>query len=274
MNWFQCLILGLISGMTEFLPVSSEAHNVLLGRLFGVSDIGNGMRLALHLGALFAVFFQCRPQISKLVRENRIAALPARKRKRRPDSYCILDWKILKTGSVATLLGFFVYPWVGNQGSRLWILAILLIINGIILYLPQFMRGANKTAQNLSGLDAFLVGMGGALGVLPGVSRMAAITSVAQIRGCEKSYALHMGLLLSIPVLCILILFDLAGLIAFGFASDVSVIGTILAIATSFFGGYIGVHIMQFLAVKTGFSGFAYYSWGGAMLSAILYLAT
>ena len=275
MNWFQCVLFGLVSGFSEFLPVSSEAHMILLGRLFGLEDVGSGIRLSVHLGAVLALILACMPQISRITRENRIASMPVRRRKRQPDAVCLLDFRVLKTASFLLLLGFIAYPWIGDQGQRLWILGLGLIINGIILYFPQFMPGANKDARSISRLDAILVGAAGALGVVPGVSRVAALSSAGLLRGCDREYALHLTLLLSLPAMLVLLLLDLAGLIAFGIPgfTFLNLIGMITSAIMAFIGAYFGIHIMRFLSVKAGFAAFAYYSWGVALFAFILYLA-
>lgn len=275
MSFIQSLIFGLISGFAEFLPVSSEAHMILLGRLFGFEDVGGGMRLSVHLGAAAALVLSCMPQISRISRENRIASLPSRRRKRQPDTVCLLDWRVLKTAAFLLLLGFIAYPWVGDQGQRLWILGLGLIFNGMILYIPQFMPGANKDARSISRLDAMLIGLSGALGVLPGISRTAALSSAGLLRGCDRDYALHLTLLLSLPALFLLLLIDLAQMIAFGIPGFgfASVIGMFTSCVMSFIGAYFGIKIMRFLSVKAGYSAFAYYSWGAALFAFILYLA-
>lgn len=275
MNWLQSLIFGLISGCAEFIPVSSEAHMILLGRLFGLSDPGSAMRFSVHLGAALALMLSCMPQISRIMRENRIASLPARRRKRQPDTTCLLDWRVLKTAAFFLVIGFASYPWVGNQGQRLWILCIGLLVNGIILYFPQFMPGANKDARTITRLDAVLIGLSGALGVLPGISRIGALSSAAQLRGCQKEYTLHLSLLLSLAALFVLLLIELAQMFAFGIAgfSFLYLLNMVSACVMSFLGAYFVIKFMRFLSVKAGFAMFAYYSWGAALFAIILYLA-
>lgn len=275
MSWFACLLIGLFSGFSEFLPISSEAHMILLGRLFGMEEVGSGIRLAVHLGSLLALLLACRPQISRLTRENRIASIPPRKRKRQPDTVCLLDWRVLKSAAFLLLLGFIAYPWVGKQGARLWILGIGLVANGIVLYVPQFIARGNKNARTITRIDALLIGLSGSLGVLPGVSRVGTVSSAASICGCDREYAVHLSLLLSVPALFVLTLLDLAGLIAFGLsgASFAGVFGILTAGIMSFISGYFGVMFVRFLSVKAGFSAFAYYSWGAALFAFILYLA-
>lgn len=276
LNWFESLAYGLISGFSEFLPVSSEAHGILFTRLLGVEDAGSGLRLGVHLGALLALLLVYRPQISRLSRERRIASTPARRRKRQPDLLSIMDLGLLKTAAIPLLLGFLAYPWVGDQGTRLWILGLALIVNGIILYVPQFMPGANKDTRTMSRLDALIIGLGGAVAVFPGLSRIGTTVSVSQMRGVERQYGLQCAMLLCIPALAVVLMIDVAELIISGFAG--LSLGMMFCVATasaaSALSAYFSIILMRFLSVKAGYSGFAYYSWGMALFTFILYLMT
>lgn len=274
LQWFQSLIYGLLCGFTEFLPVSSQPHGILLQRLFGVSDLSGLLVLAVHIGALLSLLLLYRPQISRLNRERKIAAVPPRRRKRQPDPMTLLDLKLLRTAAIPILLSFAAYPWVGDQGERLWILGLALMFNGIFLYLPQFMARANKNARHLTGVDSLLIGLGGALAVVPGVSRVGMLYSVAAMRGTDRQYGLQTALLLCIPALIIQLVFD--AIVMFSSITGItllSVVCTITACAASVVSSYFSILFIRFLSVNAGFSGFAYYSWGAAMLALILYLA-
>ncbi len=274
MNILEYLIFGLVSGFAEFLPVSSEAHMLLLGRLFGDVTVRNSLRMMVHLGSLAALILSCMPQISKLSRENRLASQPPRQRKRQPDMVSVRDWRLLKIAGICLILCFAAYPWIGRQGHRLWILCIGLVLGGILLYIPQFMPGANKNARSTTQLDAALIGLCGGLGVFPGFSRIGATVSVAAMRGCDREYSLHMALLLSIPALAVLSIIDVAFMFAFDLASAswLAAIGAVLAGIMSAVSSYFSIIFMRFLSVKVGFSTFAFYSWGAALFSFILYL--
>ena len=122
----------------------------------------------------------------------------------------------------------------------------------------------------MSNLDSFLIGIFGALSVFSGFSRMATMVSVARMRGADKRFAVEMALLLCIPALLCLSLID--------FFSSVSAQGSpelkscILASLTAFAGSFLGVHIIRYFGRRPGFTAFAYYSWGAALLAFILYL--
>ena len=219
-QWFQSLIYGLLCGFTEFLPVSSQPHGILLQRLFGISDFGGLLRLTVHIGALLSLLLLYRPQLSRLSRERKLASVPFRRRKRQPDSVTLMELRLLRTAAIPMLLGFAAYPWVGDQGERLWILGLALVFNGIFIYLPQFMVRSNKDARHLSGVDGLLIGLAGALAVFPGVSRVGMLHSAASMRGTDRQFGLQSALLLCIPALCLQIVFD--GIVFFGSMSGIT----------------------------------------------------
>lgn len=272
LNWLESLLYGMVSGLTEFLPISSEAHRTLFLKLVGAGD-DPFSRLAVHMGALLAVIFTCMPYIRKLTRERKIAAIPKKRRKRQPDLRSILDIRMLRTAAIPILVWFAAYPFVWDQGQRLWILSLALVMNGLLLYIPQFFPGSNKDSLTLAASDSLLIGFICGIGVFPGVSRLGGALSAARLRGADSRFSLDISFLLFIPASIGLIFFDCYA-IATGASVSFHVLRFITASAASFAGACCGILFMRFLSVKSGFSGFAFYSWGAALLALILYLAT
>ena len=272
LSWFESLIYGIISGLTEFLPISSEAHRAIFLRLIGASDFVL-LRLMVHLGALVALLVSCVPVIALLNRERKLVSVAKKRRRREPDKRSLADIRFLRISVIALIVMFILYPSVHDLHERLWILAGFLIVNGIMLYLPQFLPGANKDSRSMSAADSMIVGLSGGLGVIPGFSRVGLTLSVGMMRGAEKRYALDMALLRSIPALGILAILDLIAM--FSLTATVSFVSALCCISAglcSFLSAFFGMYIMRFLAVRAGFSAFAYYSWGLSLFSFILYL--
>lgn len=273
-GWLQSLIYGFVSGVTEILPVSADAHRVLLMELTGASGGENVLRLAAQLGAFFALLLICRPRLSRLHRESKIAGLPPKHRKRQPDAVILREAKVLKTAAMPIVISLLACFWIHKQPMRLWALGILLACNGLIVLLPQYLPRGNKDSRSLSGLDAMLMGLGGALGVMPGISAMGAITTVAAKRGVERQYSLELALILCIPAslgFCLLNLFWVvtAGMQA---VTSILIMKALIVLAAAFAGSMAAISMMRFFAVKVGFSGFAYYVWGISVLTFLLYL--
>ena len=271
LGWFESFIYGVISGISEFLPISSEAHRAIYLRLIGDADHAL-LRLMTHMGALLALLISCWPMISKLNRERGIAAVNKKRRKRAPDTKSLTDIRFTRIASLALVIVFILYSAVYDLHERLWILAGFLIVNGIMLYIPQFLPAGNKDSRSLSSLDSILIGLSGGLGVVPGLSQVGLSTSTGLLRGTDKRYALDAALLLSIPALIVLLIIDFFGIFSAAGVTFLSVLSCFTAGITSFFSAFFGIYIMRFLAVRVGFSGFAYYSWGLSLFSFILYL--
>ena len=79
LNWLQSLFYGLISGLAEFLPISADAHRALFLKLIGAED-GTAVKMSVHLGCLLALILSCHPALSRMRRERRLAAMPAKRR--------------------------------------------------------------------------------------------------------------------------------------------------------------------------------------------------
>jgi len=272
LNWYECLIYGLLSGITELLPISSQAHRELFLLLTGTTDHVL-LRICTRVGILIALILAGLPILSRLHRERRIASLPRQRRKRRPDTRSILELRFLRIAVIPLVVLIFAAPVFANLGQRLWVLAGLLLLNGIILYVPQFLYRGNKDVHSFSGMDSLLTGFAMGLGIIPGISAVGTAISAGLARGAEQRYILDMSLLLLIPFTFLWVISDCFGLPALtsvpNFTQILSCVGTMIC---SFASASAGIFAMRFLAVKVGFSGFSYYCWGMALLTFFLYL--
>lgn len=274
MNVLESVIFGLFSGLSDVLPVSSQAHKAMILKIFGEKAENPVLRLLIHIAILAALYYSCSPHITRIIRQLKLSRIPKRKRKRPLDIQLLMEFKLLRTMLIPVLLSLLLYNKTSGWGLKLNLTAIFLLLNGIILYLPNLLPTGNKDARSMSGLEGLLMGVGASLSVLPGVSSVAGSLSVASVCGAERSFALNMTYLMHMVLTVALIAFDLAAIVAAG-VSGISImvlLGYILAAAAAFGGTYLGIRMMRVLAVNIGFSMFAYYSFGAALLSFMLYL--
>ena len=274
MNVLESVIFGLFSGLSDVLPVSSQAHKAMILKIFGEKAENPVLRLLIHIAILAALYYSCSPHITRIIRQLKLSRIPKRKRKRPLDVQLLMEFKLLRTMLIPVLLSLLLYNKTSGWGLKLNLTAIFLLLNGIILYLPNLLPTGNKDARSMSGLEGLLMGVGASLSVLPGVSSVAGSLSVASVCGAERTFALNMTYLMHMVLTVALIAFDLAAVVAAG-VSGISVmvlLGYILAAAAAFGGTYLGIRMMRVLAVNIGFSMFAYYSFGAALLSFVLYL--
>ncbi len=272
MSILQSILYGLVSGFSEVLPVSSQAHQAILMRLFGLDTREPLRDLLIHISVLLAIITGCRATILRLKREKDLSNRRRRGRKSTNDS--AYELRLIRTAAVPMLIVLLIYLSSRTIETNLTTLALMLVINGIALIIPEHMRQANKDARSMTGFDGILIGVAGGLSALPGISRIGAISSYALMRGAEKQKVLSWAFLLSIPALFLLCIIDVVLIfsIGVGAVSFLSVLGYILSAITAYLGAYFGIIFVRYLAVRTGYTGFAYYSWGTALFTMILYL--
>jgi len=137
------------------------------------------LRLCVRLFSVFGLLLACWGTIVRLRRERKLAAIPPRRRRRQPDGASLLQLRLIKASAVPLLIGLLFAMRCAEYTNVLWLHGSILILNGVFLYLPQFMLRGNKDARSMTGMDAFLIGLSGALAVVPGFSRMATMVSAA-----------------------------------------------------------------------------------------------
>ena len=273
-NWLKSILFGFVSGISDILPVSAQAHKLLLLKMYGTGSEPGLMRLLIHIAILCAVYYNCQPQIIKILRAKSLARIPKRRRKRPLDTKSLMDFRLWQTMILPVILVFLFYEKISALHNKLILMAIFLFLNGIILYIPQFLPGSNKDSRTLSRVEGLLMGLGGAASVLPGIPGVGTAVSVGCVCGVERSYALNMTLLMHLVVTAALIIFDILAVISGGIGSFsfVILLSNLLAAIAAFAGTTIGIRVMRSLAVEKGFVPFTFYCWGVSLFTFILNL--
>lgn len=272
LDLIQSILYGLIAGIADILPVSAQAHRLILLSLFGETGEAPLLRLLVHLGTLAGLYYGCQSHIIRMIRAQKLAKIPKRRRRRPLDTRSLMDISLLKTMVIPVIFGFIFYNKTNLLAANLLAVAGFMFLNGLILYIPQYLPGSNKDSRNLSRVEGVLMGLGGAASVLPGVSSVGTVFSIGTVCGGEKGYVLNMALLLNIGVTAAHVVWDVIALIS-GDAGALSfglVLNYLLAAAAALGGVYLGIRIVRALSAHMDF--FAYYCWGAALFTFILYL--
>lgn len=265
----QAILLGIIQGVTEFLPVSSSGHLVLLSRLFGLQEQSIVFEVTVHVGTLLAVLVVFQDEVKlllvsllKLVRSPRRAGELVKQ-----DAGC----RLLVALVVGTIPAVVVALLFKEQVERLFasslFAAVMLLVTGCILHAADRRpSAAGKLEPSL--LDAFLIGCGQAAAILPGLSRSGTTITVGLFRGLDRERAARFSFLLSVPAILgalVLALMDLrAG--AEPFSAGVLVAGLFSAAVT----GYLAIRFFLALVRRGKLVWFAYYTWFvGAVIIAV-----
>lgn len=274
LDWFQSVMYGLFAGITEILPVSSRAHSTILLKVFGRAGTDQLSQLLIHVCVLAALYYASQTQIIRVSRALSLARVPKKRRKRPLDTKSLMDYRLWRTMIIPVILGYLLYNKVSVLDGKLVLVSLFLFINGIILYIPQFLPGCNKDSRTLSRIDGLLMGLGGALSIFPGISGIGAAVSVGSFRGVDRTYALNVSLLMSCVIMVCLIVLDVMALISFGIGAVtfVEVLKYVVSAAAAFVGAMLGIRLMRMLIAGSGFYLFSYYCWGLALFAFILNL--
>ena len=196
MGWLEAAILGVVQGLTEFLPISSSGHVLIVSRLFGWGDPGAAFTAVTQIGTEIAVLIYFRRDLARIL-STWLASL------RRPEVRGSIDarmgWYVIIGTLPIAILGFTFAPVIETAARNLWLVATVLIVFGIILGLVDRWGSKTKALEALNAKDGLLFGFGQALALIPGVSRSGATISVGLAMGYSRSAATRYAFLLAIP---------------------------------------------------------------------------
>lgn len=274
LNAIEQVVYGFLTGLTEILPVSARAHSTLMLKVLGADNVSNLSVLLIHIAIAAALYSSSQAQIVKMSRARKLSRIPKKRRKRPLDLQSLMDSRFLITMMLPVILMLLFYNKISGITFSLLAISALLFLNGVILYIPQFLPSGNKDARTLSRVEGILMGLGGSLSVFPGLSGIGTAVSVGSVCGVEHSYALNMSLLVHMVYIIGLIVFDVVALISRGFGtlSFQLILIYILSAATAFIGTMLAVRFMRMLSSGRGCHFFAYYCWGIALFAFILNL--
>ncbi len=195
---FQVIVLGIVQGLTEFLPISSTAHLALIPWLFGWKDQGLGFDIALHVGTLLAViiyFFRDWVQIIVQGFGVRSGGDPDLSRNR------YLLW-LLAVASIPVGIAGFIFK---EQAETTWrspyVIGTMLIVVGLLMWAAEYMGRKQKDIGHITSADAIAIGIAQALAVVPGTSRSGITISAGLFRNLDRRAAARFSFLLSTPAI-------------------------------------------------------------------------
>lgn len=219
MTILQAIILGIIQGLTEFLPISSSAHLVITPYLLGweITPEANFIfDVLVQLGTLVAVIAYFWKDLIEIIRGFVLAFVQRQPFKTQPAR---LGWYILLATLPAVLFGLLFKDMVEAAFNRPIAVAIFLLVTAFLLYLAERLGQRNVKLSGIRWLDSLVVGLFQALALFPGVSRSGATITAGMLRGLDRPSAARFSFLISIPamlgagLIATLDLFDMPGFI-------------------------------------------------------------
>ena len=272
MSLLSSILLGLIQGVAEFLPISSSGHLAIAEHLLGMSgmEVPKFFDVLLHLGTLAAVFAAYWGDIRDMVLEF-FAGVGDLVHHSTPNPVPPARRLILLI-IVGTLPLFLVLPFqdlVEGLADNMYFVAGALLVTGCLLYASDRVKKGRKTEKTATMLDVLLVGVAQAIATCPGISRSGTTITAGCFVGFERKFAVRFSFLLSIPAILGANVLSLKDALEAGIdwgQVPVYLVGVLVAAAV----GYACIRLLKMIADKGKFGFFAYYCWFAGLVTLIL----
>lgn len=261
MDILQAIIIGLVQGLTEFLPVSSSAHLIFAQQALGVTDVGLAFDVLLHVGTLVAVVGYFYNDIINMIKGFLLSLLDLKDGKFiseiKKDPYKKLAWLTILATIPVGVVGVLFNDAVEAMFKGLTVPAFLLLITGTLLYISQRMNSGRIDVRNMSIKEALIMGCGQAVAVLPGLSRSGTTIAAGLFAGLDKEFAAKFSFILSIPAILGAAVFQLKDLSGGNVEIGACIAGFIVAVIS----GYFAISVLLKIIREKSLDIFAYYCW-------------
>ena len=244
----QYVVIGLVQGITEFLPISSSGHLVLISKISNWDDQGLFTDIAVHVGALIAVLVYLRRKIKKILYNFFQQKLFNE----------IIIYKIILATLPAVIIGFFVFNFFDDYLRNLKVVAWASIIFGVLLYFADKKNTSKPIWNEINFKDALIIGMFQVLAFIPGASRAGVTITGARFLGFDRTNAAIFSMLLSIPIILSSLTLSIFDVISDPI-NNTYVLQSFFAAIVACITALLSIHFMMKLIQKTNFNLFIIY---------------
>ena len=276
MSIIMSIFLGIVQGITEFLPVSSSGHLSILQNLFRLDYAEEShlfFSVLLHFGTLAAICIVYRTELRNMLSEGAGYLKNREEMSGEPLRPQVRTLLFIIIGSLPLILVLIFGRFFARLFYNTGFIGFALLVTGGILYVSdKYIKPGNKRDKTMTAVDALLIGLTQAVAVIPGLSRSGTTIAVGMSRGLDRSFAVRFSLFLSIPAVLGSGIITLVSAIRSGINFSlfpVYLVGVIVAAVV----GYFSVQLLRRIVMTPGrFGKFAYYCWGVGILTIILSL--
>jgi undecaprenyl-diphosphatase len=271
LEFLQAILLGVVQGLTEFLPVSSSGH-LLLGQYFLGLDqdrFGLPFDVALHLGTLVAVVTYFWRDLLRMAGAFVRSLSPGGRDLADPDQR--LAYLILASTIPAALIGFFLEGFFEEAVRSPWVVVFNLVLVGVLFIVSEAVGSRTRRADKLRFVEAVGIGLAQAAALVPGVSRSGATITLGLFLGLRREEAARFSFLMSVPIIVGAGSLQLAEVAAEGMERS-QVAMFVAGFVSSAVVGYLAIRFFLRFVVHHSLRAFAYYRFGLAAVVAVLLL--
>lgn len=273
----SAILLGIVQGVAEFLPISSSGHLAILQNLFVLSAGEEHMffDVLLHLGTLISICVCYWGDIVAMVREVFIVLLGGRRADGTPVQGNLGAARLFLMIVVGTLPLFLVLP-INDSVEQLYyitpFIGVALLLTGCMLFVSDRMAPGKRTEKNMRFRDALIIGLCQCVATIPGLSRSGTTITAGIATGLDRGFAMKYSFLLSLPaVLGANLLSFIKALVEESIELSM-VPAYLVGMLAAMLSGIAAISLMKLIAKKSKFGWFAYYCWGAGLLTIVLSL--
>jgi undecaprenyl-diphosphatase len=245
-SFIEAVVLGIVQGLTEFLPISSSGHLRIVPELFGWEDPGTAFTAVIQLGTMAAVviFFWgdlwriTRAWFADVPRALRWLRTPAERAALRPDEDARMGWYLIVATIPISLFGLAFKDQIETGARNLWLTSCTLIVGGLVLLWAERVGRRTKTIHDVTTREGVTIGVAQAAALVPGVSRSGATITAGLFLGFKREDAARFSFLLSVPAVVLSGLFQLKDI---GAGDGPGLAATVVATLVSFVVGYASI---------------------------------
>lgn len=267
------ILLGLVQGLSEFFPISSSGHLVILKNLLKVELPGATFEAYLHFATILAVIYLFNQEIKKLIisfLKSFGALLQGRRIKSifQDDPFAKYAWFLIISTIPAAVIGLTLNNYFETLFDKPIITSLMLFVTGTILWFgSRVYKGGNKTIQNAKGSDALFVGLAQTVAIVPGISRSGMTVLACLSKGFDKDFAARYSFILSIPIILGATIFKIKDI----FFLNVPIYIMLISGIAAFISSYGAMRIFIGILKKGKIYYFSYYLW---IISAVTFYLT
>ena len=268
----QALVMGIVQGLTEFLPVSSSGHLILVPYLLGFGDPfldTLAFSVVLHGGTLIALLVYFRGDWLRLVPAG-LAAMRDRSFRGDPDRR--LAWLIVASTVPAAIIAVFLNDWIEQNVRQVGLVAVMLVIAGAVLWVADRWGPRTHTIARLTFRGAIGIGAAQALALIPGVSRSGISMSAALFAGLDRADAARYSFLMATPITALAVAYELFKLVR-GDVAQVELAPLLVGVTAAFVSGMLAIAALLRYVRTRSFNVFVAYRVAFAVLVLAVFLA-
>ena len=277
MDIWSAILLGLVQGLAEFLPISSSGHLSVLQNLFHLNSLEEGhlfFDVLLHLGTLVSIFICYWKDIKDMVREVFIVLRGGRTVSGELVKQPLPAARLFLMLVIATLPLVLIVPindLVEQLYYQTWFIGVAFLLTGCLLYVSDRMAPGTKTEKNIRIRDALIIGCCQCVATIPGLSRSGTTITAGIATGLDRSFAMRFSFLLSIPAVLGANILSIFNAVSEGFDTSllpVYLVGMLAAVVS----GIAAIMLMKLISRKNKFGFFTYYCWAAGIVTLVLSL--